>query len=197
VDNLWSLLFATGYLTQSGKVQDGRLPLAIPNKEICQIFVTQIMEWFREVVTRDAPKLDAFCEAFMRADAEKVEEGLNDYLKRTISIRDTNVQKGWKENFYHGILLGLLGHMESWSISSNAETGEGYSDILAEIEEEGIGIVVEVKYAENDRLEAGCRAALEQIEKNRYEEALAEDGMDTIIKYGIACYKKHCKVMLG
>ena len=114
---------------------------------------------------------------------------------KTISIRDTNVPKAKKENFYHGILLGLLSHMEDWLISSNAESGEGYSDILVEIEAEKIGIVIEVKYAEHHSLDAACKEALQQIEVNNYAETLLADGMTTIFKYGIACYKKHCKVI--
>ena len=116
---------------------------------------------------------------------------------KTISIRDINVHKEKKENFYHGILLGLLSYMEDWGISSNAESGEGYSDILVEIEDARTGIIIEVKYAENGKLEEGCRKALKQIEDNRYEETLLEDGMQTVIKYGIACYKKRCKVVMG
>ena len=119
-----------------------------------------------------------------------------DYLRKTISIRDTFVKKQMKENFYHGILLGLLGYQDAWGISSNKESGDGYSDILVEIFDEEIGIVIEMKYAQDGNLEAGCREALEQIKKNRYEEILHEEGIEHILKYGIACYKKHCKVLL-
>ena len=195
IANLWSVLFTTGYLTQRGKIQGNRYQLAIPNREIRQIFITQVKEWFSDIVRKDTPKLDAFCTAFFKGDASLIEEQFNSYLMKTISIRDTNVPKAKKENFYHGILLGLLSHMEDWLISSNAESGEGYSDILVEIEAEKIGIVIEVKYAEHHSLDAACKEALQQIEANNYAETLLADGMTTILKYGIACYKKHCKVM--
>ena len=195
IANLWSVLFTTGYLTQRGKIQGNRYQLAIPNREIRQIFITQVKEWFSDIVRKDTPKLDAFCTAFFKGDASLIEEQFNSYLMKTISIRDTNVPKAKKENFYHGILLGFLSHMEDWLISSNAESGEGYSDILVEIEAEKIGIVIEVKYAEHHSLDAACKEALQQIEANNYAETLLADGMTTIFKYGIACYKKHCKVI--
>ena len=195
IANLWSVLFTTGYLTQRGKIQGNRYQLAIPNREIRQIFITQVKEWFSDIVRKDTPKLDAFCTAFFKGDASLIEEQFNSYLMKTISIRDTNVPKAKKGNFYHGILLGLLSHMEDWLISSNAESGEGYSDILVEIEAEKIGIVIEVKYAEHHSLDAACKEALQQIEANNYAETLLADGMTTIFKYGIACYKKHCKVI--
>ncbi len=195
IANLWSVLFTTGYLTQRGKIQGNRYQLAIPNREIRQIFITQVKEWFSDIVRKDTPKLDAFCTAFFKGDASLIEEQFNSYLMKTISIRDTNVPKAKKENFYHGILLGLLSHMEDWLISSNAESGEGYSDILVEIEAEKIGIVIEVKYAEHHSLDAACKEALQQIEANNYAETLLADGMTTIFKYGIACYKNHCKVI--
>lgn len=195
IANLWSVLFTTGYLTQRGKIQGNRYQLAIPNREIRQIFITQVKEWFSDIVRKDTPKLDAFCTAFFKGDASLIEEQFNSYLMKTISIRDTNVPKAKKGNFYHGILLGLLSHMEDWLISSNAESGEGYSDILVEIEAEKIGIVIEVKYAQHHSLDAACKEALQQIEANNYAETLLADGMTTILKYGIACYKKHCKVI--
>lgn len=119
-----------------------------------------------------------------------------DYLRKTISIRDTFVKNQMKENFYHGILLGLLGYQDAWGISSNKESGDGYSDIIVEIFDEETGIVIEMKYAQDGNLEAGCREALEQIKKNRYEEILYEEGIEHILKYGIAYYKKRCKVLL-
>lgn len=196
IQNLWSVLFTTGYLTKRGKSQGDILSLVIPNQEIHKIFKTQIYEWFRETAANDTAKLDALCQAFADGNAPLAEQHFNSYLKKTISIRDTNVPKAKKENFYHGILLGLLSHREDWAVSSNAESGDVYSDILVEIEEHSIGIVIEVKYAENDNLEAGCKEALRQIEKNRYEELLIENGMTTILKFGIACYKKHCKIVM-
>lgn len=187
----------TGYLTSRGETGGELYQLAIPNLEIKKIFIEQIQAWFEEEVSRDAPKLDAFCDAYLRADKDAVEAQFNEYLRKTISIRDTNARNGRKENFYHGILLGLLSHREDWDVISNAESGDGYSDILVEAEEEGIGIVIEVKYAEEGLWDAGCRQALEQIERMGYETRLYQDGMDTVIKYGIACNKKRCKVRLG
>ena len=197
IDNMWSILFTTGYLIQKEKPEGRKITLAIPNKEIREIFESQIMEWFRDTARQDGAALEAFCEAFEEGNAAGVEEKFNAYLKKTISIRDTDVRKDKKENFYHGILLGLLGYKDSWSVSSNTETGEGYSDILVEIDDKEIGIIIEVKYAENADFEAGCRKAMDQIEKKHYEEKLVDAGMQTIFKFGIACYKKRCRVVLA
>ena len=194
VDNLWSVLFTTGYLTQRGRQGTDIYKLAIPNLEIRQIFIDEILEWFKEDVRRDTPKLDTFCAAFPMADAQAVEDKFNAYLNQTISIRDTCVRKDMKENFYHGILLGLLSHREDWLVDSNVESGDGFCDILVEIYEKRIGIVIEVKYPEDGNLEVGCRDALNQITQKRYESRLHQDGMETIIRYGIACCRKQCKV---
>lgn len=195
-DNLWSLLFTTGYLTQLGEDDDGMTELIIPNREIRWIYVEQIQEWFEEETAKDSRKLEDFCRAFQENDISAIEEGFNAYLKKTISIRDTYA-KEMKENFYHGILLGLFGNMDGWVLSSNAESGEGYSDINVKVEDREIGIVIELKYAENAAFDEGCRKALQQIQDNNYEEALIDDGMKTIYRYGIACYKKRCKVVSG
>lgn len=195
MDNLWSVLFTTGYLTQCGTTDGRTFRLVIPNLEIREIFTEQIYEWFQEEARRDTPKLDAFCAAFPLADAETIEALFTAYLKKTISIRDTSVRKNKKENFYHGILLGLLSHREDWIVSSNVESGVGFSDILIEIEDSSVGIVIEIKYPDNGNLEAGCQDALSQIEEKGYTERLLQNGMETIIKYGIACYKKTCKVI--
>ncbi len=197
IDNLWSLLYTTGYLTQCGEDDDDRTELVIPNREIRWIFVEQIREWFKAEAARDSGRLESFCRAFQENNVSAIEEGFNAYLRKTISIRDVNGRKDRKENFYHGILLGLFGNMDDWSVMSNAESGEGYGDILVEVEGEGIGIVIELKYAENADFEAGCRRALQQIKDRNYEEALVDDGMETIYRYGIACYKKRCKVISG
>ena len=194
IENLWSVLFTTGYLTQEGEPDGDVFQLRIPNLEIRKIFTRQIYTWFQEAAERDGATLQAFCEAFQNGDAVAIEEQFNDYLWNTISIRDIAV-RGKKENFYHGILLGLLRYKESWAVSSNQESGEGYSDILVEIGKERIGIVIELKYPKDGNLEKGCLEALEQIEDKHYEEVLRNNGMRTILKYGIACYKKHCKVM--
>lgn len=194
IDNLWSVLFTTGYLAQRGAEDADVYRLAIPNLEIRQIFVEQIQEWFREESRKDTSRLDAFCSAFLRGDADAVETQLNTYLRKTISIRDTAARKTKKENFYHGMLLGLLSHREDWSVTSNTESGDGYSDILVEAEDQGIGIVIEVKYAEEGKLDAACTEALEQISRLDYEDRLRQDGMDTVVRFGIACYKKRCIV---
>lgn len=197
IDNLWSVLFTTGYLTQREKIDATTYRLAIPNLEVRQIFTEQVREWFQEEVRRDTPTLDAFCAAFMCGDAQGIERQLGAYLRRTISIRDTGGRRGQKENFYHGVLLGLLRHREDWLLYSNMESGEGYSDILVEDPEAGIGIVIEMKYREDGKLEEGCREALEQIDSLRYKDRLEEDGIETIIKYGIAFCKKRCRVQAG
>lgn len=196
IENLWSVLFTTGYLTQRGEIENGRFHLAIPNREIRNLFIRQIREWFKESVGNDRRKLDNLCEAFLKKDAELIEELLGEYLWNTISIRDTAVFESKKENFYHGILLGLLGYRNDWLIKSNAESGNGYSDILIEAPSKRIGIVIEVKYAENGDMDIACIKAIKQIEEKQYTARLQEDGMRTIIRYGIACYKKECRVMV-
>lgn len=196
-ENFWSMLFATGYLTQRGEAEDEIYHLAIPNLEIRKLFIDQILEWFQKEARKNIVELDAFCSTFSNADVKTAEKLFNSYLQKTISIRDTSVRKEKKENFYHGILLGLLSHREDWNIYSNAESGEGFSDILIEIESKLIGIIIEVKYPDKENLEAGCQKALKQIELMNYAEKLRQDGMITILKYGIACYKKGCKIELG
>jgi hypothetical protein len=195
IDNIWSVLFTTGYLTQQG-TKDGRsYELVIPNMEIRELFVTQIQEWFKDAVSEDHRTLADFCAAFPAGDVEKIENQLNAYLWRSISIRDTSARLPYRENFYQGILLGILQYEENWIVLSNAESGTGYSDILIETPE-GIGIVLELKYAENGNLQAHCEEALQQIEEKQYDAVLIDDGMDTILKYGISFYKKRCKVLL-
>ena len=197
IDNIWSLLFTTGYLTQRGKAEGRQMKLAIPNLEIRDIFVTQIMEFFRENVREDGDTLNCFCDALQNKDAENVEKIFNDYLRKTISIRDTAVRTGVKENFYHGVLLGILSVKNRWGISSNREMGEGYADILAVPDTGDMGIIIEVKYAHDGDLDEACKEALKQIEYTRYEDDLSDDGVENILKYGIACYKKRCRVMLA
>ena len=196
-DNLWSILFTTGYLTQSSAQTGDLTELVIPNREIRWIFVRQIREWFKWETKRNMEKLEAFCRAFLENDTTAIEEGFNAYLKKTISIRDTNVKKEMKENFYHGILLGIFGNMDGWDVQSNAESGDGYSDISVEVEDRDIGIVIELKYAENAAFDNACKEALKQIRDRNYGEKLADDGMTTIRKYGIACYKRRCRVVSG
>lgn len=197
IENLWSVLFTTGYLTQHGRTENGKYRLTIPNKEIRNLFTRQIREWFRDVLQKDGEKLNAFCNAFVEKNTDKIEQIFSDYLWNTISIRDTAVSKERKENFYHGILLGLLGYKTSWLTKSNAESQTGYSDILVEVPDNRTGIVVELKYAEDGDMEAACARALAQIDEKNYIMKLKQDGMRNFIKYGIACYKKDCKVVLG
>ena len=195
IDNLWSILFTTGYLTQCGQDDGGLIELVIPNREIQWIFEEQIWEWMKKDVRKDFQKLENFCKAFEQGDTQAIESGFNSYLRKTISLRDNSVRKDSKENFYHGILLGLFAGMEGWAVRSNAESGECYSDISIEIEDKDIGIVIELKYAQNAAFDEGCRKALQQIRDRNYEEELLDDGMKIIRRYGIACYKKRCKVV--
>ena len=197
IDNLWSVLFATGYLTKRAETDLNTYEFVIPNQEIRIIFRDQILSWFQEEARKDAPALDAFCEAFRTGNAPEIEHMFSSYLKQTISIRDTFVRKEKKENFYHGILLGLLSSRRDWVLASNAESGEGYSDILVKIKAASMGIVIELKYSESRNLEAACLHALEQIEQKNYAERLLDDGMTTILKYGIACRRQTCMVRMA
>lgn len=196
IENLWSVLFTTGYLTQQGRIDDDRYRLAIPNKEIRNLFIKKVREWFRDASKNDGKALEEFCNAFIQKNSQKIEQLFGDYLWNTISIRDTAVAKEKKENFYHGILLGLLGYKSNWIIKSNAESGTGYSDILIEAPDNRTGIVIELKYAENGNMDKACLDAIKQIEEKDYVGRLKQDGMRNFISYGIACYKKDCKVML-
>lgn len=197
IENLWSVLFTTGYLTQRGRATGDIFQLVIPNMEIRKIFTTQIMEYFKESVPKNGELLSTFCNALRNGETEIIEKCLCDYLRRTISIRDTFIKKRMKENFYHGILIGILGYEESWSVSSNKESGDGYSDVVIESDDGEMGIILELKYAQDGNLNAACEDALKQIESNNYIEVLEEDGVENIIKYGIAFYKKKCKVLKG
>lgn len=197
IANLWSVLFTTGYLTKQGVTDDGKVRLSIPNREIKNLFIKKIREWFSDTTANDGKTLEQFCNAFVEKNTEKIEELFGDYLWNTISIRDTAVAKDKKENFYHGILLGLLGYKASWLIKSNTESGTGYSDILVEVPNNRTGIVIELKYAENGDMDAACDEALKQIEEKSYVDKLKQDGMRNFIKYGIACFKKDCKVVVS
>ena len=195
MDNLWSTLFMTGYLTQQGKESDGRYRLALPNREIRNIITERILTLFRNEVKSDGKMAERFCQALINQQPEKVEELLNAYLQKTISIRDTFVQKAFKENFYHGILLGILSYKNNWDVSSNRESGNGFSDILIETDDPEVGIVIEVKYTDdNGSPESDCKNALKQIEMKNYAQALEQDGIQKILKYGIAFQMKKCCV---
>lgn len=196
IDNLWSTLFMTGYLTQRGEPSGNRYNLVIPNREIRNIITNHILKMFKENVKDDGKTVSDLCDALLNQNPEKVELIFTEYMKKTISIRDTFAQKPTKENFYHGFLLGILGFKENWSVMSNRESGDGFGDILIRIEDEDVGIVIEVKYADDGNLQGECEKALQQIIDIRYTEALEQEGIHTIIKYGIACYRKKCKVLM-
>ena len=198
IDNLWSVLYATGYLTKRhSDLEDGELvKLAIPNKEIRKLFTDLVKDWFQETTIADTSRINRFCSAFSRGDAALIQDMLNDYLWDSISVRDTAVRKNMKENFYHGMLLGMLNSQENWMTQSNAETGEGYSDISI-CTPERTGIVIELKYAHNGNLKAACEEALKQIEEQKYAVGLQRQGMKKIMKYGIAFYEKECMVIIA
>ena len=196
IDNLWSTLFMTGYLTQRGEPSGNRYNLVIPNREIRNIITNHILKMFKENVKDDGKTVSDLCDALLNKNPEKVELIFTEYMKKTISIRDTFARKPTKENFYHGLLLGILGFKENWSVMSNRESGDGFGDILIRIEDEDVGLVIEVKYADDGNLQGECEKALQQIIDIRYTESLEQEGIHTIIKYGIACYRKKCKVLM-
>ena len=197
IDNLWSTLFMTGYLTQRGCEDDGRYRLVIPNREIQNIVTDHILVKFQGEVKKDGQMADAFCHALMEGKANEVETLFTAYMGKTISIRDTFVRKSIKENFYHGILLGILSFKTGWEVASNRESGTGFSDILIEIDDSDIGIVIEVKYSDDEnQLESDCREALKQIKDRDYPQKLRNAGFHKILKYGIACQIKTCKVLV-
>ncbi len=198
IDNLWSVLFTTGYLTQRGRAVNGIYQLVIPNREVREVFVLQIQAWFKERVAEDKKPMGEFCQAFRKGEAETIQKQLNVILNRMISVLDTKAPADKKENFYHGLLLGLLRSEENWLIMSNAESGDGFSDILIEPEDPDVGIVIEVKYASSIAgLEKASEEALAQIKERRYDERLRNDGRTEILTYGIAFNRKRCKVVCG
>ena len=195
IDNLWSVLYTTGYLTQAGETEDGKYKLVIPNREVREVFILQIQEWFKKTFIRDDKPMQAFCQAFQTGDAEAIQKHLNLILSKMISVMDTKARDEQKENFYHGLLLGLLRSDPSWLILSNAESGDGFSDILIEPEDPDAGIVIEVKYSPTlAGMERACEAALEQIRSKRYDERLRSEGRERITAFGIAFCKKRCRV---
>lgn len=194
-ENMWSVLYAAGYLT--GKHRDQAdadiFILWIPNGEIRKLFYELVQDWFQETTRAESSRINRFCAAFPAGDAHTIQEMLGDYLWDSISVRDTAVRINMKENFYHGMLLGLLRSQGSWLVKSNAETGKGYSDISIQTPER-LGIVIELKYANDGNLEAACAEALKQIEEKEYAEGLKRRGTKKILKYGIAFYGKECMV---
>ena len=202
IDNLWSVLFTTGYLTKIGEVkmpdsESYAYRLVIPNKEVREVFILQIQEWFKAVVAKDDNTMKLLSKAILDKDEKQIARQLNIVMSRMISILDTKAPDAMKENFYHGLLLGLLrGSNPDWLIKSNRESGDGFSDILIEPEDPDAGIVIEVKYAkEMNELDAACEAAMAQIKNKRYDEALRDEGRCDILAYGIAFCRKRCRVV--
>ena len=195
INNLWSTLFMTGYLTQRGREADGRYHLAIPNREICDIMIRRVLTLFDKSVSKNDELLRRFCTAMLAADAVTVERLLTEYMGKTISIRDS-FTKSIRENFYHGLLIGILGYQDAWKATSNRESGDGFSDILITVEDESqIGMVLELKYSKTEKsLDKDCDDALQQIEDKNYEQELRNQGYKKILKYGIAFYHKKCRV---
>ena len=196
IDNIWSVLYSTGYLTCRRRVPGKRMELALPNREVRELFIELVKDWFEETTQADMGRINRFCAAFPKGDVSTIQDMLHDYLWDSISVRDTAVRRNMKENFYHGMLLGLLRSQDSWLVKSNAETGEGYSDISIQTPER-TGIVIELKYAEDGNLEAACSEALKQIEEKKYAEGLKRRGTKKIIKYGIAFCEKECLVVMA
>ena len=196
IDNIWSVLYSTGYLTCRRRVPGKKMELALPNREVRDLFIDLIKDWFEETIQADSGRKRRFCAAFPAGDTDVIQEMLRDYLWDSISVRDTAVRRNMKENFYHGMLLGLLRSQGSWLVKSNAETGEGYSDISIQTPDR-VGMVIELKYADDGNLEAACREALRQIEEKKYAEGLKRRGAKKIIKYGIAFCEKECMVVMA
>lgn len=196
IDNIWSVLYSTGYLTRRGRLPGRQMKLALPNREVRELFIDLVKDWFEETTLADSARINRFCAAFPSGDVSVIQEMLHDYLWESISVRDTAVRSNMKETFYHGMVLGLLRSQGNWLIQSNAETGEGYSDISV-CTRERTGIVIELKYADDGRLEAACAEALQQIEDKKYAEGLKRRGMKKIIKYGMAFCEKECMVVMA
>lgn len=195
IDNLWSVLFTTGYLTQTGMTQQGAYRLVIPNREIREVYKLQIQEWFRHTVMSHTEQLRTFWRAFEEGDIEGVETYLKNTLSNSISVFDTKGSE--KEGFYHTFLAGLLVGNDDWLVKSNVEAGDGFADIIVETDDPDAGIVVELKYARTfQEMEKSCEKALAQIKERRYEEYLRNDGRQDILIYGIAFCKKKCKVVV-
>ena len=197
IDNVWSVLFTTGYLTREGREMDGIYRLIIPNKEVREVFVLQISEWFNRVVANDRASTEKINRGFLEGKTEDIQQELTHFLGESISVLDTKARNEEKEIFYHGILIGILKSNVSWAVRSNRESGDGYADILIKPKNPDTGIVIELKYARSFKeLDQACERALEQIKDRRYDEALREDGRNEVLAYGIAFWKKRCKVVV-
>lgn len=194
IDNIWSILYSTGYLTQRGRLPGKQKKLALPNREVKELFIDLVKDWFQETTLADSVRINRFCKAFPVGDVSTIQDMLHDYLWDSISVRDTAVRTNMKENFYHGMILGLLRSQGNWLIQSNVENGEGYSDISV-CTPERIGIVIELKYAKDGNLEKACREALKQIKERKYTEGLKYRGMKKTMEYGMAFCGKDCMVV--
>ena len=199
MENLWSALYMTGYLTEKGGSNGNMHNLMIPNLEIRNIITEQILTMFRDKVAEDGKMLEQFCTALKNGEPDEVERIFTEYMQKTISVRDTFVRKPTKENFYHGILLGILGYKEGWTVVSNRECGEGFSDIMVRMDDSDIGIIIEIKYTEKDKMFAECEKALEQIDSKHYMDVFyyEEPEIQTVLKYGIVCNRKTCCVRMN
>lgn len=197
IENLWSVLFTTGYLTQEGKSKSGIYQLKIPNEEIREVFRSQIQEWFRTTVLKDTDELDTFWNAFINGDAQILEESLTRMLGRTISVLDPKGSQTEKEKYYHAFLTGLLVGNGKWGVLSNREAGEGFADLIVETENPNTGVIIELKSVDKfSDLDRACERAMEQIKNRRYDEYLRNEGRSDIIAYGISFFKKRCRVLV-
>ena len=195
IDNMWSVLFTTGYLTQNGNDDKGLYKLVIPNKEVREVFILQIRDWFTRVVANEHASTEKINCGFLEGKAEEIQKELMMFLGETISVLDTKARNEEKENFYHGILLGILKSNPAWAVKSNRESGDGFADIIVKPKNPDTGIIIELKYARSIHdLDNACERALEQIKERRYEEDLREEDRNDILAYGIAFYKKRCRV---
>lgn len=197
IDNLWSVLFTTGYLTKNGDVENGMYRLIIPNKEVREVFLLQIRDWFDQVVANDHASTEKINRGFLEGKTDDIQQELTMFLGETISVLDTKARNEEKEIFYHGILIGILKNYSGWAVKSNRESGDGYADILLKPKNPDVGIVIELKYAHSmNELDKACERAMEQIKNHRYDTELREDGRNDILAYGIAFCKKRCKVVV-
>lgn len=195
IDNIWSVLFTTGYLTQVGMTEQGAYKLVIPNKEVRTVYISQIQEWFKQKIADNAEQMTSFWKAVEDGNAEEIEQYLNRTLSNTISVFDTKAPE--KENSYHTFLAGMLTGNTDWVVKSNVEAGEGFADIIIEPPNPDDGIIFELKYSkEASGLDKACERAIKQIRDRRYFEYLKNDGRYDMMFYGIAFYKKRCKVVV-
>ena len=197
IDNIWSVLFTTGYLTRLGKAENGVYKLIIPNQEVREVFVLKIREWFNQIVANNRASTNKINQGFLEGEVETIQQELTMFLGETIRVFDTKARNEEKEIFYHGILLGILKNYSGWVVKSNRESGDGFADIRLKPKNPDAGIIVELKYVRSlHDLDQACERALEQIEDRRYDTELREDGRNDILAYGIAFCRKRCKVVV-